>query len=210
MIPTEILNVQPEIVEENVVTKLEALPIAIESVEVQDESTKAAALTSDNQPSTLLKPFINLHGAPVDLPEVELVSPSPLPTLTLTKENSKKSKEVIKTEKPAKVKKSTGGLCASCFGAKAKKKETLSETVKAPIDAKKVEEENKQAITVESVPAASVDDVLIVESAIVSTTDVTETIVEPGQTEGSVDNVTKIDIDTFMERNFHKTDDVRE
>jgi hypothetical protein len=45
------------------------------------------------------------------------------------------------------VKKSTGGLCASCFGAKAaekKKKEATAEAAKAPIEQEKTLEETKK------------------------------------------------------------------
>ena len=47
---------------------------------------------------------IDLHGAAVDLPDIQLVEPGPLPTISTSK-----------------VKKSASGLCASCFGTKSNK-----------------------------------------------------------------------------------------
>ena len=80
--------------------------------------------------------------------------------MTITKEKHKKPKELVIKEKTPKIKKSSTGLCASCFGAKAaekKKKEVTSETAKAPVEQKKVvEEEKKDEIlttpTIESLP----------------------------------------------------------
>ncbi|CAF3536047.1 unnamed protein product [Rotaria sordida] len=163
----ESINVQPEIVKHKTITHLEARSPTIEPIDVQYEKTSIVVpLTRKTDESTSSKPTINLHGAAVDLPEIELVKPGPLPTLPITKEKHKKPKELITTDKTPKVKKSTGGLCASCFGTKAaenKKKELTSKTLQAPIEQKKIIEEEKKdnipsttiissAPTIESIP----------------------------------------------------------
>jgi len=151
------------------IVHLEPRPATIEPVDVQAEPTRIVIPLKKGEESTVLKTTItttttNLHGAPVDLPQIELVTPGPLPTLSLTKEKHKKPKELITTEKPAKVKQSSIGLCASCLGSKAaekKKKEITSETVQAPIEQTKVIEEEKQGdvppvIDVSPLPTLSV------------------------------------------------------
>ncbi|CAF0954135.1 unnamed protein product [Rotaria sordida] len=163
----ESINVQPEIVKHKTITHLEARSPTIEPIDVQYEKTSIVVpLTRKTDESTSSKPTINLHGAAVDLPEIELVKPGPLPTLPITKEKHKKPKELITTDKTPKVKKSTGGLCASCFGTKAaenKKKELTSKSLQAPIEQKKIIEEEKKdtipsttiissAPTIESIP----------------------------------------------------------
>ncbi len=140
----EPVDVQAEIIEHKTITHLEPRAAIIEPVDVQAEPTPIFISSRKSEESTVTT---NLHGAGVDLPKIELVEPGPLPTLPIAKEKHKKTKELIKTEKTPKVKKSTGGLCASCFGAKAaekKKKEITSETVKAPIEPKKITEEEKK------------------------------------------------------------------
>ncbi|CAF4484805.1 unnamed protein product [Rotaria sp. Silwood1] len=143
----ESIHAQPEIVEHKTIAHLEARPATIEPIDVQYEKTSIVVPLTKTDESTVSKPIINLHGAGVDLPKVELVKPELLPTSAVTKEKHKKTKEVTTTEKTPKVKKSTGGLCASCFGAKAaekKKKELTSETRPAPIEQKKVIEQEKK------------------------------------------------------------------
>ena len=98
---------------------------------------------------------IDLHGPAVHLPELQLVTPGPLPTLSLTKE-----------KKTTKVKKSTGGLCASCFGTKSaarKSKEVVAEPVPVPIKLEKtIEKEEKKDLSpiveVPSVPSTTTTD----------------------------------------------------
>ncbi len=112
---------------------------------------------------------IDLHGASVNLPKLELVEPGPLPILPI---------------KEVKVKKPTGGLCASCFGKKSaekKKKEIISEPLPAPIEQRKSiekEEEKKEALTptieVPSLPSTVTDEPIL----------------------------PRINIDVFRERNF--------
>jgi hypothetical protein len=181
-------------VEHKVTTHLEPRPATIEPVDVQPEPTPIVIPSTKKEESTVTKVTTvttNLHGAAVDLPEVELVKPGPLPTISITKEKHKKVKEPITTEKTPKIKKSTGGLCASCFGAKAaekKKKEAASEIVKAPIEQTKVLEETEkkddQSPTI-TVPTPTI------ESSPIPTLSVTtnETTVVP-----------KVDIHTVKER----------
>ena len=162
----------------------------IEPVEVQTEPTPIVIPLTKSEESTVSKITTSLHGAAVDLPVVQLVEPGPLPTLPLTKEKHKKPKEAV----TPKVKKSTGGLCASCFGAKAaekKKKELTSETVKAPIEPKKVVEKEKkdEVPPTTSLPTPTIE-------LLPPTTD--ETTVFP-----------HVDIDSFQERNFRKSAEVR-
>jgi hypothetical protein len=89
-----------------------------------------------------------------------------------------------------KIKKSTGGLCASCFGKKAaekSKKEIISESIQAPIEQKKsIEKEEKKEdlspiIEVPSVPLTTIDQPIL----------------------------PKVNIDIFKERNFQKTAEVK-
>ncbi|CAF1071080.1 unnamed protein product [Rotaria magnacalcarata] len=131
-----------EITEHKSIAHLEARSPTIESVDVQYDATSIVTLLTKIEEATVSKPILNLHGAGIDLPEVELVKPGPLPVIVIaTKEKTKK------VEKTPKVKKSSGvGLCASCFGAKAaekKKKEAKSENVQAPIEKKKTTEQEK-------------------------------------------------------------------
>lgn len=144
------VDLQADIVEHKTITHLEPRPATIEHVDIQVEPTPIILSSKKDETSAVSKTTTtaatNLHGAGVELPEVELVKPGPLPTISITKEKHKKTKEPIVAEKPAKVKKSTGGLCASCFGAKAaqkQKKQTASETATAPIEQTKVSIEEK-------------------------------------------------------------------
>ncbi|CAF3706455.1 unnamed protein product [Rotaria socialis] len=143
----ETSRVQPtdlklEITEHKSIAHLEPRPPTIEPVDVQYEATSIATPLTKIAEAPVSKPILNLHGAGIDLPEVELVKPGPLPTIVIaTKDKTNKVK------KTPKVKNSSGvGLCASCFGAKAaekKKKESKSETVQAPIEQKKTTEQEK-------------------------------------------------------------------
>lgn len=146
-----ILTSESENIEHKSVVHLEARPPTIEKIEVPEEPTPVVLSSkTKSDETTLSKAISNLHGAAVELPEIELNKPGPLPTITITKEKHKKSKETTKTEKPLKTKKSTGGLCASCFGSKAaKKKDVASETAQAPIEQEKknVEEEKKDEVS---------------------------------------------------------------
>jgi hypothetical protein len=142
----EAVDVQPEIIEHKTITHLEPRSPIIEPVDVQPEPTPIVIPSTKKDESTVSKTPLSLHGAPVDLPELDLVKPGPLPTLPKLKEKHIKTKEVVVKDAP-KVKKSTGGLCASCFGAKAaakNKKEATSEPTKAPIEQKKIVEEVKK------------------------------------------------------------------
>jgi hypothetical protein len=149
-------------------------------VDVQSEPTPHVIPRTKSEDKTVTKKpvTIDLHGAAVNLPKIELVEPGPLPTLPITKE-----------KKIKKVKKSTGGLCASCFGAKAaekKKQDIVSETIQtAPIEQKKPSEEVKKDLTpiIESSPVPS------------PTTD------QP--------ILPRVNIDIFKERNFQKNPEVK-
>jgi hypothetical protein len=188
----EPVDVQAEPVEHKTATHLEPRPAIIEPVDVQPEPTPIVIPLTKKEESTVTKATtLNLHGAAVDLPEIELVKPGPLPTISIKKEKHKKVKEPITTEKTPKVKKSTGGLCASCFGAKAaekKKKETATETVKAPIEQTKVLEETEkkddQSPTI-IVPTPSI------ESSPIPTLSATT---------NETTNVPNVVIDTFQEK----------
>ncbi len=173
----EPVDVQAEIVEHKAEVHLVPRPATIEPVDVQPEKIPIVIQSKKTEQITVTKkPTIDLHGAAVNLPEIELelVKPGPLPTIHITKE-----------KKPIKIKKSTGGLCASCFGAKAaekKKKKIVSE----PIEQKKsIEEEHKADLST------------IIESPSLPSTRNDEPI-SP-----------KVNIDIFKERNFEKTPEVK-
>ena len=164
-------------VETKPLVHLEPRSPVIEPVDVQADSWQLASTAplvarpaeieslEKKQDATVPKPTVMLHGAPVDLPEIELVKPGPLPVLSIPKDKVKKSKEPITTDKPVKLRKSTGGLCASCFGSKAaekKRKETSAEPTKVPIEKKGLAQDDKKVDlpisgsiatpTIESVP----------------------------------------------------------
>ncbi|CAF0923571.1 unnamed protein product [Rotaria sordida] len=205
----ESINVQPEIVKHKTITHLEARSPTIEPIDVQYEKTSIVVpLTRKTDESTSSKPTINLHGAAVDLPEIELVKPGPLPTLPITKEKHKKPKELGTTDKTPKVKKSTGGLCASCFGTKAaenKKKELTSKTLQAPIEQKKIIGQEKKdnipsttiissAPTIESVPVP----VLPTKTTTTTTTD--EQVILPSVEIDKVEEQTTGDLPKLEDR----------
>lgn len=123
---------------------LQPRPATIEPVDVQPDLAPAVILSSPkSEVKTVGKKSltIDLHGAAVDLPPIELVTPGPLPTLST-----------------AKGKKSTGGLCASCFGQKSAdkvKKKSVSKAIPAPIEAPKPveKEEHRDLPTIAEVPS---------------------------------------------------------
>ena len=193
------VDLQADIVEPKPIVHLEARPDTVEPIVFQSEATPIVIPSTKSEESTVAKSLVNLHGASVNLPEVELVKPGPLPTLPLAKDKTLKSKEISTAEKPAKVKKTTGGLCASCFGAKAaekKKKAALSDTVKAPIEAKK-----------EDVVVSTLSTTAAVEPAI-TTVEVTPPEVSP-PTVDEVTIVPAVDIDNFQERHLQQTVEVK-
>ncbi|UJR35322.1 hypothetical protein I4U23_028083 [Adineta vaga] len=203
----EPVDVQAEVTEEKPHIHLEPRSPVIEPVDVQPDEPPIIVHATKHEESTISKSTpspltIDLHGAAVDLPEVELVEPGPLPTLPIIKGKHKKSKEPIAkttptttTEKPVKIKKPSVGLCASCFGAKAaekkKKEATTSESVKAPIEQSKVVVEEKK-----DEPA--------------TTTILTTTVIEsseqpqPVSTQETI-SLPSVNIDTYQERTFQKS-----
>ncbi|CAF1545270.1 unnamed protein product, partial [Adineta steineri] len=120
----ESVHIQSDIHELKTPVHLEPRPPTIVPVDAPIEKVPIIISPKKSEPIAVTKkPTIDLHGAAVVLPEVQLVKPGPLPTLSITKG-----------------KKSTGGLCASCFGSKSaekKKKQRHSKTVSAPIEQKK-------------------------------------------------------------------------
>lgn len=142
---------QPEI-EHKPQVHLEPRPATIEPVDVQAEPAPVVIVSltkSEEKTVTKKSTTLDLHGAAVDLPKVELVTPGPLPTLSISKE-----------KKTTKVKKPSAGLCASCFGAKSaskKKKEAVSEPVQVPIEPKKSigQEEKKDLSPIIEVPSST-------------------------------------------------------
>lgn len=195
----EPVDLQADIVEPKPIVHLEARPDTVEPIVFQSEATPIVIPLTRSEESTVAKSLVNLHGAPMDLPEVELVKPGPLPTLPLAKDKTLKSKVVSTAEKPAKVKKSTGGLCASCFGAKAaekKRKAPLSDTVKAPIEAKK-----------EDVVVSTLSTTAAVEPAI-TTVEVTPSEVLPSLVNNAA-ILPAVYIDNFQERHLEQTVEVK-
>ena len=201
----EPVDVQADVVEEKHKVHLEPRPATIETIHVQSEPTPIVIPSTKKDESTVSKTALNLHGAPVDLPEIELVKPGPLPTLPKLKEKHTKPKKPIATEKPAKVEKtpkvktSTGGLCASCFGAKAaakNKKETTSEPINAPIEQKKVVEEIKK----DDIPAITIETPSTIELSPPPVLPVT-----PDETTV----LTNVHADTFQEQTLQKSTEVK-
>ncbi|CAF1501450.1 unnamed protein product [Adineta ricciae] len=131
----EPVEVHHEVIEHKVQTHhhhhLEPRPATIEPVDVQPEKTPIVIPSKKSEHKIVVKkPTLDLHGASVQLPPIQLVEPGPLPKLPVTKD-----------------KKSTGGLCASCFGAKAaeKKKKKVSATlIPAPVAPKQSVVEEKK------------------------------------------------------------------
>ncbi|CAF3551891.1 unnamed protein product [Adineta steineri] len=194
----EPVDVQSETIEHKSLKHLEPRAPTIEPVDIQSGQLPTVIPLTKSEESTVSKTAIHLHGAAVDLPEVKLVEPTPLPKLTLTKESHKKPKELISSsavtttsEKVSKPKKASSGLCASCFGAKAaekKKKEAKSETAQAPIEQKKIVEEVKK-------------DTILSETILPTTT----AVIEPLPL--SIDHtatVPTINVDSYEEQTMHK------
>lgn len=150
-------------------------PATIEPVDVQPEVTPIIIPAKKSEIETMTKKSstIGLHGAAVDLPSVPLVVPGPLPTIpSLTKEKSE-----------TKVKKSSVGLCAACFGAKSaqkKKKSLASEPVPLPLAQEKFVTAEKQAVV----------------------TPITE--VQSATTTSDKPSLPPVNIDQFRERTFPK------
>jgi hypothetical protein len=176
IIKTELIQHKPEI-------HLKSRPATIEPVDVQFEKTPIVIPLTKSEPVTVTKkPTVDLHGAAVHLPEIQLVEPGPLPTLSTPK-----------------VKKSAGGLCASCFGvksAKQKKKESVSKPVQAPVEQKKIGEVEKK----EDLPPT------------VTITTPTSTVESSSLPSATTDKpiLPKVNIDQFKERNFQKSAEVTE
>ena len=154
---------------------LEPRPATIEPVDVQHKSTVTVVVpTVKSDVKIVGKKSLttDLHGAAVDLPDIELVTPGPLPTISATK-----------------VKKSTGGLCASCFGAKSaekiKKKKSIPQPIPVPIEPPKpIEKEEKKDLS-----------------------PITEVPSSPSPTnEGPI--LPRVNIDQFRPRNFEKNGQV--
>ncbi|CAF3379296.1 unnamed protein product [Rotaria sp. Silwood1] len=184
-IPHEIepITFKPKTIEHEPMIHLEPRSPVIEPVDVQPEKTPIIVpLTKTDEMIITKKPTIDLHGAAVKLPDIELVQPGPLPTLSIKKK-----------DKTKKVKKSTGGLCASCFSTKAKEKkkqkESISETIQAPMKQKKITEIEKK----EDLPSTVILTTQNIEPPSLSSTTVNEPILP------------KVNIDIFKERNFQKS-----
>ncbi|CAF2544234.1 unnamed protein product [Rotaria sp. Silwood2] len=180
----ERITLKSKNIEHEPMIHLEPRSPVIEPVDVQPEKTPVIVpLTKTDEMTITKKPTIDLHGAAIKLPDIELVQPGPLPTLPIKKDDETK-----------KVKKSTGGLCASCFSTKAKEKkkqkQTISETIKAPIEQKKiVQQEKKEDLS----------------STIIITT---QNIEPPSSSSSTAINepiLPKVNIDIFKERNFQKS-----
>ncbi|CAF0958978.1 unnamed protein product [Rotaria sordida] len=180
----ERITVESKSIEHEPMIHLEPRPPVIEPVYVQPEKTQTIVpLTKTDEVTKITKkPSIDLHGAAVNLPDVELVQPGPLPTLSIKKQ-----------DKTKKVKKTSGGLCASCFSTKAKEKtkqkETISGTIRAPIEQKKSFEEEKK----EDFSSPVIIKTPVIESPSLTSTTINEPILP------------KVNIDIFRERNFQKT-----
>lgn len=181
VIEHESITQPPPSIEHKVQIHLEPRPATIEPVDVQSEPARIVVpLTRKSEDKTVTKKsvIVDLHGAAVDLPAIELVTPGPLPTLAI----GKKMKTI-------KIKKSTGGLCASCFGAKSankKKKEIVSEPVQAPIEPQKsIENEEKKDLTpiseAPATPATTPDEPIL----------------------------PRVNIDIFKDRTFQKSTEVK-
>ncbi|CAF4388363.1 unnamed protein product, partial [Rotaria magnacalcarata] len=72
-----------EITEHKSIAHLEARSPTIESVDVQYDATSIVTPLTKIEEATVSKPILNLHGAGIDLPEVELVKPGPLPVIVI-------------------------------------------------------------------------------------------------------------------------------
>lgn len=174
----EPVHVQSTAVEHKTHAHLEPRPATIEPLHVQPEKTPIVipSKTKKERPKAAKKPAVALHGAPVSLPPVELVEPGPMPTLSSVKGA-----------------KSSAGLCASCFGAKAAekkktkgKKGSAAAPIPAPVESKKslVEDKKEERSPVTQAPPAP-------------------------PLRGDAPILPRVNIDTFKERNFQKSYEVR-
>ncbi|CAF2111154.1 unnamed protein product [Rotaria magnacalcarata] len=180
----EPITLKSQVIEHEPIIHLEPRSPIIEPVDVQPEERNIIILPTktDEMTSQKKRIHIDLQGAAVKLPDIELVQPGPLPTLSIGKENKGKK---IKT-------KSTGGLCASCFGKKSKEnkrqKETISETAQAPIEHKKIIEPEKK----EDLPSTTIVATHTNESSALPSIVINEAILP------------RVNIDVFRDRNFEK------
>ncbi|CAF4381182.1 unnamed protein product, partial [Rotaria magnacalcarata] len=180
----EPITLKSQVIEHEPIIHLEPRSPIIEPVDVQPEERNIIILPTKTDEMTIQKKriHIDLQGAAVKLPDIELVQPGPLPTLSIGKENKGKK---IKT-------KSTGGLCASCFGKKSKEnkrqKETISETAQAPIEHKKIIEPEKK----EDLPSTTIVATHTNESSALPSIVINEAILP------------RVNIDVFRDRNFEK------
>ena len=160
---------------------LEEKPIvASESVMVQSKPAPVVLPPAKTKEISVIKsPGLNLHAAAVQLPEVELVKPGPLPTFPTTKGKKVRSP-----------KKSTGGLCASCFGGKSAEKKKRDVVSTAPIPAP-LEPKSTTNIQEEQ-PASSPPAQSSIESS----------------AEPDAPILPRVNIDTFRERTFPKNAEV--
>ena len=159
----------------------------IESSDVQSEPAPILTPSIKSQESTIVKrPIAELHGTDVNLPNVESAQPGPFSKISMTTH-----------KKTAKVKKSTGGLCASCLGGKAaekQKNETISESVQPPIEQKKtIEQEKEDEVSLTKPEIAST-----IRSLPISSTTNNEPILP------------KVNIDVFKERDFQNNFQVKQ
>ncbi|CAF3400959.1 unnamed protein product [Rotaria socialis] len=180
----EPITLKSQVIEHEPIIHLEPRSPVIEPVDVQPEERNIIIPLTKTDEMTIQKKraHIDLRGAAIKLPDIELVQPGPLPTLSIGKEN--------KAKKPKT--KSTGSLCASCFGKKSKEnkrqKETISETAQAPIEHKKIiEPEKKEDLSSTTIVAAQTNE----SSALPSI--VTNEAILP-----------RVNIDVFRDRNFEK------
>jgi hypothetical protein len=225
----ESIDVQSEIVEHQSIVTSDAQAILIEPVNAQCETMPIVMSMNTGDELTTSKSITNLHGASVTLPDIELVQPGPLPSLSLTNDKVKKSKQATTNDKSVKTKKSSGGLCGACFGAKAaqkSKKEKISATVQAPIEqTKAIEIESKPDVATVTVPTIETLEPIVnivelttdetIEAAAAAAAAATTTIDEIStDVATSLVDATAIlpsvQIDTFQERNFHTSIEVRE
>ncbi|CAM4760231.1 unnamed protein product [Rotaria magnacalcarata] len=180
----EPITLKSQVIEHEPIIHLEPRSPIIEPVDVQPEERNIIILPTKTDEMTIQKKriHIDLQGAAVKLPDIELVQPGPLPTLSIGKENKGKK---IKT-------KSTGGLCASCFGKKSKEnkrqKETILETAQAPIEHKKIIEPEKK----EDLPSTTIVATHTNESSALPSIVINEAILP------------RVNIDVFRDRNFEK------
>lgn len=162
----EVLEEKPIVKSESVVVKSKPTPVVLPPVKTEEISViKSSGL--------------NLHAAAVQLPEVELVKPGPLPTFPTSKGKKVRSP-----------KKSTVGLCASCFGGKSAEKKKRDVVSTAPISA----------------PLEPTNTTIIQEEQPVSSPPVQSSIETSAAPDAPI--LPRVNIDTFRERTFPKNAEV--